>query len=102
MLRHVGVRSCLSSRHSVRQSSSPLCQQATSRVQTTQTKSRPKAALNATPMGVDHAAIKAGFDFRRYVMKPMPAKPMIIIAHVEGSGTALARLLPMPGLVIIE
>lgn len=30
----------------------------------------------------------AGFDFRRYAMKPTPAKPKIIIAHVAGSGTA--------------
>jgi hypothetical protein len=34
------------------------------------------------------AAINADFDFRRYAMKPMPQKPRIIIAHVEGSGTA--------------
>jgi hypothetical protein len=39
-------------------------------------------------MIVDQAVIKAGFDFRRYAMKPTPAKPRIIIAHVEGSGTA--------------
>jgi hypothetical protein len=26
-------------------------------------------------------------------MKPTPAKPRIIIAHVEGSGTALARVI---------
>jgi len=30
--------------------------------------------------------------FRRYAMKPMPAKPSIIIAHVEGSGTALVEV----------
>ena len=35
----------------------------------------------------DHVAIKAGVPLRRYAMKPMPAKPRIIIAHVEGSGT---------------
>ena len=36
----------------------------------------------------DPAAINVGFDLRRQAMKPMPAKPRIIIAHVEGSGTA--------------
>ena len=51
-------------------------------------KSRPKAALNSNLMIEDQAAINAGFDFRRYAMTPMPAKPRIIIAHVEGSGTA--------------
>jgi hypothetical protein len=43
-------------------------------------------------MIADQAAIDAGFDFRRYAMKPMPAKPRIIIADVEGSGTALTPL----------
>jgi hypothetical protein len=43
---------------------------------------------NSNLMIADQAAINAGFDFRRYAMKPMPAKPRIIIAHVEGSGTA--------------
>jgi hypothetical protein len=41
-------------------------------------------------MIVDQAAFSAGLGFRRYAMKPMPAKPRSIIAHVEGSGTALA------------
>jgi hypothetical protein len=50
--------------------------------------SRPKAALNSNLMIDDHAAINAGFDFRRDAMKPTPAKPRIIIAHVESSGTA--------------
>jgi hypothetical protein len=35
----------------------------------------------------DQAASNAGFDFRRYAIKPMPAKPRIIMAHVDGSGT---------------
>jgi hypothetical protein len=39
---------------------------------------------------VDQAAINAGFDFRRYAMKPRPAKPRSIIAHVEGSVEAAA------------
>lgn len=32
------------------------------------------------------------FCLRRYAMKPTPAKPRIIIAHVEGSGTALVNV----------
>jgi hypothetical protein len=49
----------------------------------------PKARLSIRKvMLVDQAAIRTGFDFRRYAMKPKPAKPRIIIAHVEGSGTA--------------
>lgn len=28
------------------------------------------------------------FRFRRYAMKPIPANPISIIAHVEGSGVA--------------
>jgi hypothetical protein len=39
---------------------------------------------NSTLMIVDQPAINAGFDFRRYAMKPRPKKPRIIIAHVEG------------------
>jgi hypothetical protein len=35
-------------------------------------------------MIVDQAAISAGFDFQRYATKLTPAKPRIIIAHVEG------------------
>jgi hypothetical protein len=42
-------------------------------------------------MIADQAVISAGFDFRRYAIKPMPAKPSNSIAHVEGSGTASAR-----------
>jgi hypothetical protein len=45
-------------------------------------------------MIVDQTAINAGFDFRRYVKKAMPAKPKIIIAHVEGSGTAATANVP--------
>jgi hypothetical protein len=44
---------------------------------------------------MDQTAINAGFDFRRYAMKPRPANPRIIIAHVEGSGTAPMFPLPM-------
>nr|WP_244608374.1 hypothetical protein [Bradyrhizobium algeriense] len=48
-------------------------------------KGRPMAALNS--MTVDQAAINAAFDFRRYAVKPMPAKPRTSMAQVEGSGT---------------
>jgi hypothetical protein len=51
-------------------------------------KSRPKAALNSRPMIVGQAVINAGFEFRRYAMKPTPPKPRSIIAQVEGSGMA--------------
>lgn len=37
------------------------------------------------------------FSLRRYAMKPRPPKPRIIMAQVEGSGTA-PTLLPIPGL----
>jgi hypothetical protein len=40
-------------------------------------------------MIADQAAINFGFDFRRYAMKPIPAKPRSSIAHVDGSGTAV-------------
>lgn len=49
---------------------------------------RPKAGSQSDPMIVDQAAINAGFDFRRYAMKPMPAKPRSSIAHVDSSGTS--------------
>jgi hypothetical protein len=51
-----------------------------------QKKSRSKAAFL---MIADQAAINTGFDFRRYAMKPTPAKPRIIMAHMVGSGTPL-------------
>ena len=54
-------------------------------------RSRPKAASKFNLMIVDQAKRNVGFDFLRYAMKPMPAKPRIIIAHVEGSGTPPAR-----------
>ena len=44
--------------------------------------------FNSNLIIVDQPVIKVGCDFRRYAMKPMPAKPRIIMAHVEGSGTA--------------
>ncbi len=54
----------------------------------TNEKAARRRLFNSNPMIVDQAASNAGFAFRRYAMKPMPAKPRIIIAHVEGSGTA--------------
>jgi hypothetical protein len=55
-------------------------------------RSKEKAArrrlLNSNLIIVDQAASNAGLDLRRYAMNPMPAKPRIIIAQVEGSGTA--------------
>jgi hypothetical protein len=59
-----------------------------------QKKNRPKAALNFNLMMVDQAAINAGFNFRRYAMKPIPAKPRSSIAQVEGSGTAVTCQVP--------
>jgi hypothetical protein len=52
----------------------------------TKEKAARRRLLNS--MIVDQAAINAGFDLRRYAIKLMPAKPRIIIAQVEGSGTA--------------
>jgi hypothetical protein len=42
--------------------------------------------LSSTLLMVDHAAINAGFDLRRYVMKPIPAKPRSSITQVDGCG----------------
>ena len=42
--------------------------------------------LNSNLM-MDQTNLNVGFDLRRYAMKPTPAKPRIIIAQVEGSGT---------------
>jgi hypothetical protein len=48
-------------------------------------------------MILDQAAINAGFDFRRYAMKPSPANPAITRTHVLGSGTAAtATVFPTP------
>jgi hypothetical protein len=49
-------------------------------------KDRPKAAFRSLE-GIAYAALSAILFFRRYAMKPMPAKPRIIIARVGGSGT---------------
>jgi hypothetical protein len=42
--------------------------------------------LSSTLLMVDHAAINAGFDLRRYVMKPIPAKPRSSVTEVDGCG----------------
>ena len=59
-------------------------------------KKPPEGGFSIQILMMDQAAINAGFDFRRYAMKPMPAKPRIIIAHVEGSGTAATPTPPNP------
>jgi hypothetical protein len=48
-----------------------------------------KRLSNSNFLTVDRAAINAGFDLRRYAMTPRPAKPRIIIAQVDVSGTEL-------------
>jgi hypothetical protein len=50
-------------------------------------------------MSIDQAA--SALLRRRYVMAPMPAKPKIIIAQVEGSGTALAKIPELPPQIVI-
>jgi hypothetical protein len=40
----------------------------------------------------DQAAISLGFDFRRYAIKPLAAKPRSSIAQMEGSGVAVASV----------
>jgi len=51
-----------------------------------QKKKPPEGGSQFNLMIIDQAAINTGFDLRRYAIKPMPAKPRIIIAQVEGSG----------------
>jgi hypothetical protein len=56
----------------------------------TKQKDRPKAVSLYPNRAGDQATLSADpFCLRRYAMKPTPAKPRIIIAHVEGSGTAV-------------
>ena len=53
-------------------------------------------------MNVDQAAINAGFDFRRYAMKPMPAKPRIIIALlIDGRDQDLRLKTTLPNEYVI-
>jgi hypothetical protein len=58
-------------------------------------KDRPKA-VSVFSMRIDQAAMSAIVLLRgrRYAMKPTPAKPKIIIAQVEGSGTAETFVVP--------
>jgi hypothetical protein len=53
---------------------------------------RPFSSMNSIPAFTNpwryQAAINAGFAFSRHAMKPMPAKPINNIAHVDASGTA--------------
>ena len=55
---------------------------------------------------MDQATMAAGFDFRRYAMKPTPAKPNSIMAQVDGSGTGDAMsnkvVLSMTKLIVGE
>jgi hypothetical protein len=68
----------------------PLCLQDATGLKLHEEKPSKGGAPNSTPMIVDHTTIDIRFVFRRYAMNPTAAKPRSIIAHVEGSGTALA------------
>jgi hypothetical protein len=50
-------------------------------------KKPPEGGFLNSILTIDQANLNASFDLRRYAMKPTPAKPKIIMAHVEGSGT---------------
>jgi hypothetical protein len=67
---------------------SEKCQTATSRMPGPKEKAARRRLSNSNLTITNQVTSNAVFDFRRYAMKPMPAKPRIIIAHVEGSGTA--------------
>jgi hypothetical protein len=54
-------------------------------------KSRPEASIQTR---ANQAALNTGFDFRRYAMKPRPAKPRSSIAQVESSGTPSTAVRP--------
>src|SRR6266700_7753736 len=62
-------------------------------------KKPPEGGSQSNPMIVDQAAIGALstplFRERRYPKKPIPANPRIIIAQVDGSGTA-AEMVMVP------
>ena len=56
-------------------------------------KDRPKAVSLYPDRAGDQATLSAApFCLRRCAMKPRPQKPRIIMAQVEGSGTAGARV----------
>jgi hypothetical protein len=65
-----------------------------------QTKRPPEGGLSVALIGaVDQATRRdAVWLRRRYAMKPMPAKPRIIMAHVDGSGTAPGLPIPPPAI----
>jgi len=53
-----------------------------------QTQRPPGGGLSVSRSAGDQATLSTVlFCFRRYVMKPTPQKPRIIMAQVEGSGT---------------
>src|SRR5258708_34131263 len=53
-----------------------------------QTKRPPEGGLSSSDRLWDQAMRSIAVLRRRYAMKPTPAKPRIIIAQVDGSGTA--------------
>ena len=58
----------------------------------------PAGGFSNSIVVMDQTAINAASDLRRYAMKPSPAKPKIIIGHVEcprGTATAVETL-PVP------
>ena len=47
----------------------------------------PEGGLSANRIGADDQTVRKALR-RRYVIAPMPRKPRIIMAQVDGSGTA--------------
>jgi hypothetical protein len=66
----------------------PNWEVATSNIGQKKKAARRRPASHSNLMIAGQAAINAGFDFRRYAMRPMPAKPRSIIAQLDGSRTA--------------
>jgi hypothetical protein len=64
-----------------------------SEVDSAKQKAARRRRLNSILLIADQATINAGFDFRRYAMKPMPAKPRSSIAQMDGSGTAVIAVI---------
>jgi hypothetical protein len=72
-----------------RQEVSPLGEPNSRHIQ----KDRPKVVLSVAWVRRDQTTRSEGpLCLRRYAMKPTPKKPRIIIAQVDGSGTAVVRL----------
>src|ERR1700722_19007668 len=62
-----------------------------------QTKRPPEGGLCICDCAVDYARRSDGpLCFPRYATKPTPMKPRIIMAQVEGSGTAETASVPTP------